>query len=321
MKIAILEPLGVEEGVLETLLQPLKNRGHQVKAWNVPPKDREELLERAEGAEALIIANMPFPNEVIRELGGLKMLSVAFTGVDHVGLEACRERGIEVRNASGYATEATAEMALLLMLGALRLAGDCHEAVRSGGTRQGLLGRELMAKTVGILGTGAIGLRLAELLLSFGCNVLGYSRTEHPHASELAINYVSLEKLLKESHVVSVHLPLTPETRGLLGEAEIASMRPGAVLVNAARGPVVDSKALAKALEEGHLGAAGIDVFETEPPLDSNHPLLGAPRVFLAPHVGFYTREALASRAHMVVKNILNWEDGISERSVLSGKR
>ncbi|HOO64712.1 MAG TPA: NAD(P)-dependent oxidoreductase [Synergistaceae bacterium] len=317
MKISILESLGLEKNILEKIVLPLKERGHQVAIWESLPENSEDLVARAEGAEALIIANMPFPDDVIRRLPTLKMLSVAFTGVDHVGLQACRERKIEVCNAAGYATEATAEMALLLMLGALRFAGDCHGAVRSGGTRQGLLGSELMGKTVGILGTGAIGLRLGELLLSFGCNLLGYSRTEHSHALELGIHYVPLEKLLKESDVISVHLPLTPGTRGLLGEKEIASMKPGAVLVNAARGPVVDSQALAKALEEGHLGAAGIDVFETEPPIEANHPLLQAPRIFLAPHVGFFTREALAARARMVVENILDWEDGFCRNSVL----
>jgi D-3-phosphoglycerate dehydrogenase len=317
MKIALLEPLGVDAPTLENLLEPLRKRGHQVESWNVAPGDTGEILRRARGARALIIANMPLPEEVIRELPDLEMLSVAFTGVDHVGLGACKDRHIRVCNAAGYATEATAEMALLLILGSLRLAGACHHAVLQGQTRQGLLGRELTGKTVGILGTGAIGLRLAELLLSFGCTLLGYSRSEHLHARELGITYVPLEKLLRESSVVSVHLPLTEETRGLLGEKEIALMKPEAVLVNAARGPVVDSRALAKALEDGRLGAAGIDVFETEPPIDANHPLLGAPRVFLAPHVGFFTREALASRARMVVENILAWEDGIPRNVIL----
>ncbi len=317
MKIALLEPLGVTPETLHNLLEPLRKRGHDVQSWDSPPKNTEELLERARGAQAVIIANMPFPAEAIRQLPDLKMLSVAFTGVDHVGLDACKEQKIRLCNAAGYATEATAEMALLLMLGSLRLAAACHQAVRSGETRQGLLGRELTGKTVGILGTGAIGLRLAELLLPFGCTLLGYSRTEHPHALELGITYVPLEKLLRESSLVSLHLPLTEETRGILGERELSLMQPGAVLVNAARGPLVDSSALAKALQEGHLGAAGIDVFETEPPIDPNHPLLGAPRVLLAPHVGFYTQEALASRGKMVVENILAWEDGVPRNVIL----
>jgi len=317
MKIALMEPLGVAPETLENLLEPLRKRGHTVQSWDSPPKNTEELLKRAQGAEALIIANMPFPGEVIRQLPDLKMLSVAFTGVDHVGVDACKEQSIRLCNAAGYATEATAEMALMLMLGSLRLAAACHEAVQRGRTRQGLLGRELTGKTVGILGTGAIGLRLAELLLPFGCTLLGYSRSENPLALDLGITYLPLKELLQESLVVSVHLPLTEETRGLLGERELALMQPGSVLVNAARGPVVDSSALAKALEEGHLGAAGIDVFETEPPISPNHPLLRAPRVLLAPHVGFYTQEALASRGKMVVENILAWEDRAPQNVVL----
>lgn len=179
------------------------------------------------------------------------------------------------------------------------------------------MGRELLGKTVGILGTGAIGLRLVELLLPFDCHILGTSRSEDPRALELGVSYVPLQKLLERSHILSLHLPLTPGTKGLIDKEEIASMRPGAVLVNVARGAIVNSQALADALKSGHLGAAGVDVFDTEPPLGKGHPLHDAPRIFLAPHVGFYTREALKSRACIAVDNILTWEDGAPQNRIV----
>lgn len=310
MHIEVIEPLGISKGELDAVTAPLREEGHTVKEAAAKPASPEEIVGRATDAEILMTANHPVPGEVIRRLPGLRMLSIAFTGYDHVDIDACRERGVAVTNAAGYATEATAEMTLLLMLGVLRKVLPCDAATRSGLTRTGLIGRELKGKTVGIIGTGAIGTRVAELVHAFGAEILAWSRTEKDTLKELGGRYVPMDTLLAESDIVTPHVPLNETTRGLLGSEELKKVKEGAVVVNAARGPIIDTDALVAALEGGRVAGAGIDVFETEPPIDLSHPLLNAPNVLVAPHVGFATREALLDRAERSFGNIEAWLRG-----------
>ena len=157
----------------------------------------------------------------------------------------------------------------------------------------------------------------AEILFSaFRCRLLGYSRRARPEAEALGIRYVSLPELLSSSDIVSLHTPLTEETRGLLGREELALMRPGAVLVNTARGPVVDSAALSEALKEGRI-RAGIDVYEKDPPLPADHPLIGAPNLVCTPHIGFNTRESIERRAAMAFENVTAFLNGLPVRLVV----
>ena len=301
MKLVITEPLGISEAQAEVLKKEYLPADLEMVYCNTPPKDDAEKAARAQGAELVMLANMPFKENVLKELKDVKLLSVAFTGVDHVGMDYCKEHGIVVSNCSGYANEAVSELAIGLTLALYRRMIASDKAVREGKTRAGLLGIELSGKTFGVIGAGAIGKRTSALAKAFGCEVVFYNRgkTEIEGAK-----FVELDELLAVSDVISLHVPLTAETKGLIGAKEIAKMKKTALLINAARGPVVDSRVLADALKEGRIAGAGIDVFEGEPPIAGDHPLLNAPNVILAPHVGFATQEAMEKRAVIAFKNV-----------------
>ena len=310
MKIVLLEPLGIPAELLNRLSARLTEAGHAFAAYDTVETDPEKLYDRAADADVLMLANHPLPDEVIDRCERLKYISVAFVGVDHIGTGACLRRGIPVSNAAGYCDDAVGELALGLALDCLRNISACNAAVRCGETKAGLIGHELRGRTVGIIGTGATGCRTAELYKAFGCRLLGYSRSRRSRAMELGLTYVDLDTLLRESDIVSVHTPLTGETRGLLNGERIAKMKPTAILVNTARGPVVDALALADALNSGRLAGAGIDVFEEEPPVRGDHPLLTAKHVVATPHVAFATEESLARRAEITFENVFAWLDG-----------
>ena len=308
MKILMLEPLGVSEETLRAHAAPLEQAGHQV-VLCTRKLTEEEKLARAPEADAFIIANGKLDPALVEAAPKLKMISVGFTGIDHVPLELCRERGILVCNAQGYATESTAELAVGLMLSCLRQMVPLDAAARTGGTSAGIRSRTLQGKTVGIVGTGAIGLRVAELVRAFDCPVLAFSRHADPAGEELGIRYVSMEELFARSDIVTLHIPLNDLTRGMISRERLASMKPGAILINCARGGVVDTAALAEALNEGRI-AAGIDVFDSEPPIPADDPLLTAKNAALTPHVGFFTQEAMAARADIVFDNVTAWLAG-----------
>ncbi|MBK1809647.1 hydroxyacid dehydrogenase [Clostridium sp. YIM B02505] len=310
MKIVLLEPLGISKDTLSHLSSKLKEMGHQFLAFDTVEKDVEILKERAHGADILMIANNPLSGEVIKSVDTLKYIAVAFTGVDHVDKAACEERGIKVSNAKGYATEAVAELTIGMIISLLRNVKQCDEVVRTEGTKLGLVGTELNGKTVGIVGTGDIGLRTAQILKAFNCNLLGYSRTERTEGKELGINYVDLNTLLKNSDIVSLHVPLTKETTKLMNKETLSLMKKDAILINMARGPVVDSDALAEALNSGIIAGAGIDVFEAEPPVASSHPLFSSKNTLVTPHVAFATSESMIKRANIVFDNVYAWING-----------
>ncbi len=301
MKLIITEPLGISQKKAQELKKEYLPDDIEMVYCDTPPADDAEKIARAKGAELVMIANMAFKENVLQHLSDVKFLSVAFTGVDHVGMDYCKAQGIVVSNCSGYANEAVSELAIGLALGLYRKILAADEAVRKEKTRTGLLGSELSSKKFGVIGAGAIGKRTIALAKAFGCDVYFYNRRE---TTIEGATYVSLDELLKIADVLSLHVPLTAETKGLIGAAEIAKMKKTALLINTARGPVVDSKALASALKEGRIAGAGIDVFEEEPPIASNHLLLHAPNVILAPHIGFATQEAMEKRAVIAFKNV-----------------
>jgi len=308
MKIVLLESLGVPEEVLNACAKPLVDAGHTFEAY---PKntDPQVQIERAKDADVIMIANMPLSGEVISACPNLKFIDVAFTGVDHVDLEAARAKNVKVSNAAGYSTQAVAELSLGMMLSLLRNVPQVEERCRNGQTKDGLVGCELRGKTVGIVGAGAIGRRTAELCHAFGCTVLGNRR--HVTGNEPGyIEFVSLDELLSRSDIVSLHCPLNDSTRGLINADSIAKMKNGAILINAARGPVVDSQALADALNSGKLGGAGIDVFEIEPPLALDHPLLHSKNTIVTPHVAFATAESMKARCEIVFNSLQQWMNG-----------
>jgi glyoxylate reductase len=244
----------------------------------------------------------------------LRIVANFAVGYDNVDLDACRSRGVFVTNTPGVLTNATAELALALTLAAARRLGEAETDLRAGrwqgwdpGDRLGL---ELSGATFGVVGLGRIGRRYAELVTGFGGQVLYTSRTPKPDADrELGATRVTLEELLRGADVVSLHVPATPQTAGLIGEPELAAMRPHAVLVNTARGALVDSAALARALGAGEIGAAGLDVYEHEPQVPKA--LLDAPGCVLLPHIGSATTRARDAMATLVADNVLAAIDGL----------
>ena len=316
MKIVVMEPLGVALEKINALAATLQAAGHEFVYYTSKETQQDKLLSRVQDADIIMLANQPLSAEIINGCPKLKMLSVAFTGVDHVALDACRARNILVCNAAGYSTNAVAELTFGLAISVIRNIVPCDARCRRAGTKDGLVGFELFGKTFGVVGTGAIGARVAKIAAAFGCKVLAYSRTAKQELVDAGVQYVSLDELLVKSDFVSLHVPLTDATRGLINADAIAKMKQGAVLLNTARGPVVDSAALAEALNAGKLAGAGIDVFEGEPPIAENHPLCSAKNTVLTPHVAFASREALETRADIVFANIEKWLNGAPQNVV-----
>ena len=304
MKIVAVEPIGISAERAQEIRQDLANKGHEFVWYADRKEDVATLVERMKDAEVVIISNIPLPAEVLSQCPKLQFLNVAFTGLDHIDLEYCQTHNILVKNASGYATEAVAELAIGLMIDVLRKITSLDGSIRQGGVRGAFLGRELRGKTVGIVGTGAIGTRTVELLKAFGCRVIAWSRTHKPEVMNLGVAYVTLEGLMRDSDIISLHVPLTAETKHLISKEMLTLCKPSAILINTARGNVVDMDALAECLRDGKIAGAGIDVYEKEPPLPSDHPLLSAPNCVLVPHVGYATREAFDDRIDIILGNL-----------------
>lgn len=312
MKIVIIEPLGIADEKIVELTGVLKERA-EVVYYSTRTTDTKELIERGQDADIIVVSNLPLNAEVLEGCRNLKLLSVAFTGVDHIAMEVCRRNGVMVCNCAGYSTSAVADLVFGMLITSYRNVIACDKECRSHGTKDGLIGMELEGKKFGVVGTGAIGLRVALIAQAFGCEVYAYSRTVKDIPG---VKFVDLPTLLAECDVVSLHTPLTPETKGLINQENIGLMKPSAVLINTARGPVVDSQALADALAAGTIAGACIDVFEGEPPVAADHPLLMAPHTLVTPHIAFATKEALYKRAIMVFENVSAYLDGAARNVI-----
>ena len=299
MKIVFLEPLGLTVEAIEKACDNLKKQGHEVVVYS--DRKPELNIERAAGADVVVESNMPLRKDFLDACPNLKMLSIAFTGLDHIDMDECKRRGIVVMNAAGYSTEAVAEETICMMIGLYRHVIENDRITRSCKGPSMAPGREIAGKTVGIIGMGAIGQRTAALAQAFGCKVIAWNRSPK-QVQEVTI--VDKETLLKESDIVALHIALNNETRNFLTAKDFAMMKPSAVIVNAARGPVVNTNDLAEALKNGVIAGAALDVYDGEPPLKEDNPLLTAPNTMLLPHIGFATREAFETRLEIVVNNI-----------------
>lgn len=314
-KIVIMESLGISAEELAARKAPFEAQGHVFVDY---PKttDPAKLIEEAKDADAMILANMPMPADVLRKCNKLKFIDVAFTGVDHVGLDAAKEKNIAVSNASGYSNEAVSELVIGTTLSLARNLRSVEDRCREGKDKTGLVGWEIKGKTVGIIGLGKIGTRTAELFHAFGATVLAQSRTHHDGIAEY-IEQVTQEELLRRSDIVVLHCPLNDSTRGMINAEKLAMMKPTALLVNVARGPVVVEKDLVVALENGVIAGAAIDVFDKEPPLDTASPILHAPNCLVTPHVAFATQQSMSLRAEIVFDNLAKWMEGHQINTIL----
>jgi glyoxylate reductase len=273
---------------------------HDVEVWpeRLPPP-REELLARAPELEGLLsLLTDPVDAELIDAAPKLRAISNYAVGVDNVDVAAASARGIPVGNTPGVLTESTADLALALMLGISRRLAEGEAFVRSGDWASWepaqMLGHDLHGATVGVVGYGRIGHAVGRRLEGFGCELVTTGRG----------GGVPLEELLERSDFVTLHCPLTPETRGLIGDEALARMKPTAYLVNTARGPVVDTDALGRALHAGEIAGAALDVTDPEP-LPADHPLLGAPNLLVVPHIASATHATRGRMADIAVDNLL----------------
>ena len=307
MKINFLEPLGISNDRLREIVDNTIGTQQEVTYYSDRNEDPAVLVERCQGADCVVLSNMKFGRDIIEKCPELKMICVAFTGVDLVDIEYCKEKNIRVCNCAGYSTVAVADLVFGFVIDLARNVFPCNEVVRKGGTKQGLVGFELAGKKFGVIGAGAIGQRVLKIAQAFGCETYAYNRSpkEIP-----GVQFVTMEELLKTCDIISVHVPQTKETIGLIGEEQFDMMKDTALFINTARGPIVDSEALAKALNEGQIAGAAVDVFEVEPPVAADHVLFGAKNLIATPHVAFASQQAFEKRAVIVAENIKCWING-----------
>lgn len=271
---------------------------------------RDVRLDLVGGASAIVAdPSVPVDDELLDRAGSALMIVANFAvGHDNVDLEACAARGVTVTNTPDVLTDATAELAVALTLAAARDIPAAERSLRTGGWSgwdpADYRGFELSGSTVGVVGMGRIGRRYAEMMSGFGVGFLYTSREAKPAVeASLGARRVGLERLLAESDAVSLHLPASDETHHTINDETVRLMKPDAVLVNTGRGALVDSLAVAAALDEGRLGAAGLDVFEGEPDVPAE--LLKAPRTALTPHIGSATYRARDRMAELVARNVI----------------
>jgi phosphoglycerate dehydrogenase-like enzyme len=279
-----------------------------------PEEVERRFLEDLRDAEVLLHILKPVTEEVLIGAPRLRLVQKIGVGVNTIDLEAARSRGVAVANMPGTNTQAVAEATLMLMLAALRNLSGFDRACRAGNgwapegvppERRNALG-ELSGRTVGLVGGGAVASKLVGPLRALGARVIYTARHERP---DLGIERRDLDDLLQESDVVSLHVPLTPDTEGLIDRARLEQMKPGGVLVNTARGGLVEEAALVEALTSGHLRAAGLDVLAEEPP-PPDYPLLALDNVVLTPHVAWLTQETLVRSFDVALENVRRLRDG-----------
>lgn len=307
MKISLIDPLLVDDKIIESHKEKIEKLGHEFQYFKKSASDDEKIIERLKDSDVAIITNNKFSKNVI-ENTNLKLIDVAFTGFNHVDIEACNEKNIIVENASGYSDDSVAELVLGLTISLMRKFNENRKNMYEDESFK-VVGQIIKGKTVGVVGTGKIGIRVIELFKAFGANILAYSRSEKDEVKNLGAKYVSLDELLKNSDIVTIHLPQNKETCGFIGQNELDLMKDKAILINCARGPIVDNNYLAKLLNEDKL-RAGIDVFDMEPPLEKDYPLRNAKNVLLTNHVGYLTEEAMKIRCEIVFDNLYKFLDG-----------
>ena len=269
------------------------------------PTSTEILLERIVRADAVvnIRSSIAFDASVFARCPRLRALSLWGTGTDHVDLAAAAEHGVAVTNTPGVSAVAMAEHALALMLAVARDIPRIDAKTRKGAWPRGFV-TQLHGKVLGVVGLGAIGMQTARIAQGVGMRVIAWTRSpEGKPVADMGIEMVSLDDLYRRSDVVSLHVRLTPETTGMVGRQEFEAMKDSAILINTARGAVVDESALLHALRSGLIRGAGLDVFEQEP-LPENHPLAGEPNLVMTPHSGGVTTEALERGLQMAVDNV-----------------
>ncbi len=318
----------VTRTIPEVAVNLLRNYCEVIYRNELVPPSKEEIIENIRNVDAIYCTlNEKMDREVIDSSPKLKVIGTMSVGVDHIDIDYATKRGVYVVHTPGVLTETTADLAFGLMLATARRIVEGDRMIREGRWKLAwaptmMLGHDVYGKTLGIIGLGRIGAALARRAKGFNMKICYYDVVRRPDIEkELGIEYLELEELLKVSDFISIHVPLTAETRHLISEKELRLMKPTAILVNTSRGPVVDEKALLKALKEGWIAGAGLDVFEEEP-LPHDHPFIDLPNVVLTPHIGSAshdTRNRMAEYAAEGIIKVLRGEepDNLYNREVV----
>ncbi|WP_095094971.1 2-hydroxyacid dehydrogenase [Pseudomonas sp. Irchel 3A5] len=299
-----------------------------------PARLTPETVALADGHEVVCaFINDDLSAPVLERLaaGGTRLIALRSAGYNHVDLPTAQQLGLSVVRVPAYSPHAVAEHAVALILALNRRLNRAYNRTRDGDfSLHGLTGFDLVGKTVGIIGTGQIGATFAKIMSGFGCELLAYDPFPNPHVEALGARYLSLDELLKQSQIISLHCPLTPQTRHLINARSLATLQRGAMLINTGRGALVDTPALSEALKSGQLGYLGLDVYEEEALLffedRSDHPLqddvlarlLTFPNVIVTAHQAFLTHEALGAIAQTTLDNIHAWASGKPQNLVAS---
>ncbi|ALV62537.1 D-3-phosphoglycerate dehydrogenase [Thermococcus sp. 2319x1] len=286
MKVLVAAPLH------EKAIEILKNAGLEVVYEEYP--DQEKLKELVKDVSAIIVRSKPkVTKEIIDAAPSLKVIARAGVGLDNIDVEYAKSKGIEIVNAPAASSRSVAELAIALIFSVARKVAFADRKIREGvWAKKQCMGFELEGKTLGVVGFGRIGYNVAKIAKAIGMEVLLYDVMKNDErAKEVGGRFVELEELLRNSDVVTIHVPLLESTYHLINEEKLKLMKPTAILINTSRGPIVDTNALVKALQEGWIAGAGLDVFEEEP-LPKDHPLTKLDNVVLTPHIGASTVEA-----------------------------
>jgi len=284
----------------------------------VSPAQEDELCRVIQGADAIIVTAMfPATRKIIMSADRLKMIAIRSAGFEGSDLKAATEKGVVVTNNPGANAESVADMAIGLMLSVSKQIAQKDREMRKGLYPRGSGSEDLFRKTVGIIGLGNIGKRVAKRLQGFEVKVIANDVVEYPDfQKQYNIPYYSKEELLQKADFVTIHVPLDPSTRGMINEERLHLMKKTAFLINTARGPIVDEKALYKALKEGWIAGAGLDVFETEPPVFRDHILLD--NVVSTPHSAGLSNQATYAMAMETVRKVITLLEGKVPENVLN---
>ena len=299
----------------------LKELGN-VTVYKDCPNDKEEIIQRAKDAEILLLCYTKITRDIIEKLPKLKYIGVLSTGYDSIDLEAAREHDIVVTNVPAYGTDAVAQFALALLLEVTTRVGHHDREVKKGRwAKEGFwyFGDfpliELASKTIGIMGLGKIGLAAAKIYKAMGMNVIAYNRSQNDEAKDF-VKYVNKDEIFEKSDIIDLHLPLNDETKDIINEDSISKMKDGVIIINTARGGLIDEKALMKGLDSGKIFAAGLDVNKTEPINDDN-PMLAYDNIIITPHMGWGPVETRERLLEIAIDNIKSFDAG-EEKNVVN---
>lgn len=296
------------------LIKRMEEKGCEV--VKLIPYSREQMVEEIKNADAWIIGLEAADEDLLQHANQLKLIAKHGVGVDNIDIEAASARGIAVTNAPGTNNDAVADLAFGLMLSVARAIPEANHLVKRGGWGR-FDGVSVWGKTLGVIGLGAIGRGVVKRGKGFNMHVLGYD-VSPPSQEEVALSIerVSLKKLLQTSDYISLHVPLNQYTKAMIGEDEFSLMKPNAILINTARGGIIDEKALYEALLARKIRGCGLDVFEQEPPVSSQ--LMGLENLVTTPHIGAYTNEAVQLTSEMSVENVYRLVNGETLKNVVN---